>query len=50
MEDAAILSDTIEMEKSALDLQDPAEKKMAAWDAQRSIQTVHEEIAASTAK
>ena len=50
LEDAAILSDTIEMENSVLDLQDPAEKQMVAWEAQRSIQKVHEEIAASTAK
>ena len=50
LEDAAILSDTIEMEKSALDLQDPAQKQSAAWAAQRSIATVHEEIATSTAK
>ena len=49
LEDAAILSDTIEMEKSALDLQDSPQKQTASWAAQRSMQSVRERIAASTA-
>lgn len=49
LEDAAILSDTIEMEKSGLDLKDTADKQTAAWNAERSMQAVREEISQATA-